>query len=61
MGACNLLKRRRKEKRKRQNEQYTRGDFFLDVVLGIPELIILPFRMLFFGVKSMIRLISNWS
>ncbi|WP_342512029.1 hypothetical protein MKY34_15520 [Sporosarcina sp. FSL K6-1522] len=56
-----MLKRRRKEKRKRQNEQYTRGDFFLDVVLGIPELIILPFRMLFFGVKSMIRLISNWS
>ncbi|MEK5069929.1 hypothetical protein [Sporosarcina sp. FSL K6-1508] len=55
-----MLKWRRKESRKKNNERYTIGDFFMDLLLWIPELLFLPFRLLFIGVRTIFRFIDNF-
>jgi hypothetical protein len=56
-------KRREKHKTKRElkgkKDDYTFGDFFLDVFFYIPEIILLPFRLLWYGVRLMLR-IFDW-
>jgi hypothetical protein len=54
-----LLKGRRRVERRKNNERYTIGDFFMDVIFWIPELLFLPFRLLFFFARAIIRGISD--
>lgn len=53
----------RKKERMRKNQKtdgmYTFGDFILDVLLWIPELIILPFRLGFWLLRGIGRLIGH--
>ncbi|MEK5038113.1 hypothetical protein [Sporosarcina sp. FSL K6-3457] len=51
---------RRKKKRKNKNEVYSIADFFLDIALGITELIFLPFRLLFYGARGIIHWIDDF-
>lgn len=51
---------RRKKKRKTDNESYSIADFFLDIAFWIPELIFLPFRLVFYGARGIIRWIDNF-
>jgi len=48
----------RKERRK-DSDYYTLGDFIFDVFFWIPELLFLPFRMLFLLVRGMGRVIDK--
>ncbi|SDN48563.1 hypothetical protein SAMN05518871_105250 [Psychrobacillus sp. OK028] len=48
----------RKNKRK-DNAPYTFGDFVFEVFFWIPELLLLPFRMLFWLVRGVGRVIGN--
>ena len=48
----------RKERRK-YNDHYTFGDFIFDVFFWIPELLFLPFRMIFWLVRGLGRVIGN--
>ena len=53
----------RKKEKMRKNQKtdgfYTFGDFVLDVLLWIPEFIFLPFRLVFWFLKGIVRLIGN--
>lgn len=51
-------KKVRKERRK-DSDHYTLGDFLFDVFFWIPELLFLPFRMLFLLVRGMGRVIDK--
>lgn len=53
-----LLTLRRKKKRRRDNELYSIADFFFDLLFWIPELLFLPFRLLFYGARGIIRWID---
>lgn len=48
----------RKERRK-YSDHYTFGDFVFDVFFWIPELLLLPFRMGFWLVRGVGRVIGN--
>ncbi|WP_010096929.1 hypothetical protein [Ornithinibacillus scapharcae] len=52
-------KRKKEKTRKhRHGDRYTFGDFLMDVLFWIPELIILPFRILFWAVRGLWRIID---
>ncbi|WP_188006630.1 hypothetical protein [Sporosarcina sp. ANT_H38] len=55
-----MIKLRRKERRKNKNERYTILDFIVDVLFWIPELLFLPFRLLFIGGRYLFRLFSDF-
>ncbi|MFD1737948.1 hypothetical protein ACFSCX_15535 [Bacillus salitolerans] len=42
-------------KNKKKNDKYTFGDFISDVLMWVPELILLPFRMIFWLFRGIIR------
>ncbi|MFJ7827410.1 hypothetical protein [Psychrobacillus sp. NPDC096623] len=48
----------RKNKRK-GNDQYTFGDFVFEVFFWVPEILFLPFRMLFWLVRGIGRVIGS--
>lgn len=50
---------RRRTVRKEHNERYRFSDFLLDVLFFIPELLFLPFRLLVWLVRPLLRLISD--
>lgn len=54
-----MSKLRRKEKRRKNNERYTVIDFFADILFWLPELIVLPFRLVFFIGRFLIRIIAD--
>ncbi|MBD7944573.1 hypothetical protein H9650_10640 [Psychrobacillus sp. Sa2BUA9] len=54
--------KRKKEKRaerKRQQEKYTWADVFGDIFFWIPELFFLPFRLLFWILRGLVRALGN--
>ena len=55
-----LFTLRRKKKRKNDNEPYSIADFFFDIAFWIPELIFLPFRLLFYGARGIVRWIDDF-
>ncbi|MFK2827098.1 hypothetical protein QYG89_15745 [Bacillus sp. B190/17] len=55
-----MVKLRRKEKRRINNERYSIGDFFLDLLLWVPELLLLPIRLLFLGIRLIVRWIVDF-
>ena len=52
-------KRAKMRKNKKNNGFYSFWDFILDVLLWIPELILLPFRLVFWLLRGIIRLIVH--
>lgn len=40
-------KKKRTRKHRKKNDRYTIGDFLVDVLLWLPEIIIFPIRLLF--------------
>lgn len=52
-------KKAKTRKRKKQNNDYTFFDVIFDVLFWLPELILLPFRLLFWLVRGFGRLIAN--
>ena len=48
-----------RKKRRKYSDQYTFGDFMFDVFFWIPELLFLPFRLIFWLVRGIGRLIWN--
>ena len=50
---------RKKRENKKSDDHYTLLDFILDVVFMIPELIILPFRIMIWLLRGLGRLIGN--
>ncbi|GAA0323807.1 hypothetical protein GCM10008967_12900 [Bacillus carboniphilus] len=49
----------RRKLRKQQNGRYTIFDFIIDVLLFIPELIVFPFRILFYLGRGLFRIIGD--
>ncbi|GGA68207.1 hypothetical protein [Ornithinibacillus halotolerans] len=49
-------KKERTRKHRKHGEKYTFGDFIMDVLFWIPELIILPFRLVFWVFRGLWRL-----
>lgn len=54
-----MKRMRRKEIRKKQNKKYTVLDAVVDVLLFIPELILLPFRLLLYLGRGLARMIGD--
>jgi hypothetical protein len=52
-------KRAEKRRKKKQEDRYGFWDFVGDVLFWIPELIILPFRLLFLLVRLIVRAIID--
>lgn len=52
--------RTRKTQRRMANERYTVIDFIIDVLFWIPEIIIFPFRLLIFFLRTLGILIRNF-
>ncbi|WP_102029524.1 hypothetical protein [Salirhabdus sp. Marseille-P4669] len=52
-------KRKRTRKYKKRDNHYTFGDFMLDVLLWIPELIVLPFRMVYWLLRGLGRMLAH--
>ncbi|RYG71292.1 hypothetical protein EU245_14590 [Lentibacillus lipolyticus] len=48
-------KKEKTRKHRKNSSDYTLFDFILDIFFWIPELIVLPFRILFWLAKGMIR------
>jgi len=55
-----LFTLRRKKRRKNDNEPYSIADFFFDIAFWILELIFLPFRLLFYGARGIVRWIDDF-
>lgn len=51
---------KRKIKRKEHPEKYGKFDFFLDILLWIPEIIILPFRMVYWLFRGIGRMFDSF-
>ena len=52
-------KKAKMRKSRKRNGVYTFWDFVLDVLLWIPELILLPFRFVFWFLRGIGRLIGH--
>ncbi|HHY73389.1 MAG TPA: hypothetical protein GX497_09200 [Bacillus bacterium] len=52
-------KKEKMRKSKKKKGQYTFIDFILDVLFWIPEVLLLPFRMIFWLIRGIGRLIGN--
>lgn len=53
-------RKKKKTRRRRKNKNdYTFWDFIADTFLWIPELILLPFRIVFWSLRGIGRLIGN--
>ncbi|MGG3891750.1 hypothetical protein [Metabacillus fastidiosus] len=52
-------KREKRRKNRKNSDRYTFGDFLLDVLDWVPELILLPFRILFWLFRGVGRFISD--
>lgn len=52
-------KKRKTRKSKKSNGDYTFLDFIFDVLFWIPELIFLPFRLIFWLLRGIGRLIGD--
>ncbi|MGG3891767.1 hypothetical protein [Metabacillus fastidiosus] len=52
-------KKDKMRKRRKDNGHYTFVDFILDVLFWIPELIILPFRLVFWLIRGVGRFIFD--
>ena len=52
-------KKEKMRKSKKHNEHYTFGDFLIDVLIWIPELVLLPFRIIFWLLRGLGRLIGD--
>lgn len=48
-----------RESRRKYSDRYTFGDFIFDVFFWIPELLFLPFRMVFWLVRGIGKVIWN--
>lgn len=52
-------KRKKEKTRKhRQDGRYTFGDFLMDVLFWIPEIIILPFRFLYWVARGLWKILD---
>ena len=60
----NWFKKKQETRRKRRSHknprEYTFGDFMLELLLWIPELFLLPFRVIFWLVRGLGRLIGSY-
>ncbi|MGG3801838.1 hypothetical protein [Metabacillus fastidiosus] len=52
-------KKEKRQKNRKNSDRYTFGDFLLDVLDWVPELILLPFRILFWLFRGIGRFISD--
>ncbi|WP_246943628.1 hypothetical protein [Bacillus pinisoli] len=52
--------KRRKRRSEKNPGQYTFGDFMADLLLWVPELLLFPFRILFWLVRGLGRVIGNF-
>ena len=52
-------KKEARRERRRYSDRYTFGDFIFDVFFWIPELLFIPFRMLFWLVRGLGRVIGD--
>lgn len=50
---------KRKEQRKHNQERYTIIDFFLDLLLAVPEVLFAAFRVLLLGARHFVRWIID--
>lgn len=55
-----IKKKGKTRKSKKRDDQYTLADFIFDVLLWIPELVFLPFRILFWLVRGLSRSILDF-
>ncbi|MEH7226299.1 hypothetical protein V7112_21005 [Bacillus sp. JJ1566] len=51
---------KKRKKRKSNDGKYTFSDFLADVFFAIPEIIIFPFRVLFFLFRGLLRNIFDF-
>jgi len=49
----------RRNKKRKNNERYTFGDFIFDVLFWIPEILIFPFRFMLFLFRSLGKLLKE--
>lgn len=54
-----FIRKNRTRKGKKRNSDYTFLDFVFDVLFMIPELVFLPFRLIFWLLRGIGRLFSN--
>ncbi|KAB8135782.1 hypothetical protein F9U64_10970 [Gracilibacillus oryzae] len=52
-------KKSKTRKRRKKQEDYTIGDFILDILVWIPEFIIFPFRILYWLFRGLGRWIGD--
>ena len=52
-------KKAKTRKARKSNDQYTFWDFVADVLCWVPELILLPFRLIFWMIRGAGRLIGD--
>ena len=52
-------KKERSRKFRKRNDHYTFFDFVLDVLFWIPELFLLPFRLIFWLLQIILRSVGN--
>ncbi len=52
-------KKKKTRKHKKSSSDYTFFDLILDILLWVPEIILLPFRLLFWLARGLIRSISD--
>ncbi|MDY0407461.1 hypothetical protein [Paracerasibacillus soli] len=52
-------KKEKTRKSKKRDDSYTFWDFILDVLFWIPELILFPFRLIFWSLRGIGRLVSD--
>lgn len=52
-------KKAKNRKSKKRSDHYTFVDFLVDVLFSIPELILLPFRIIFWLVRGVGKMIQN--
>ncbi|MGM8216611.1 hypothetical protein ACLIA0_13715 [Bacillaceae bacterium W0354] len=53
-------KKAKTRKSKKGNDKYTFWDFMLDVLLWLPELFLLPFRIIFWILRGLTRNVFDW-
>ena len=52
-------KKQKMRKYKKDSDHYTFIDFIFDVLIWIPELVLLPFRIIFWLLRGVVRLAEN--
>ncbi|WP_246187570.1 hypothetical protein [Ornithinibacillus caprae] len=55
-----MIKWRDKGNRLKHKENYSILDLIADILIWIPEVLLFPIRLLFWGMRGLGRVIGNW-